>query len=100
MFLDQIVFQNQGFQLRIRHNIFKPGYLRYHLFNLWSAVNFLTEIRLYSAAQANRLADINDIVLCVVHQIHAGLLRQFFQLFFDYKHVAFSPSNTAGTMFP
>ena len=78
MLLDKVIFQDERFQLRIRHNIFKTCYLRHHLVYLWSPVYLFPEIRAYPAAEAYRLSHINDVVLRVVHDVYTRLFGQFF----------------------
>ena len=76
--LDQIIFQHQRFQLRIRHNIFKPRDLLHHLLDLRPPAMYFAKIGAHSVVQVYRFSHIEDRVRLVVHNIYARLCRQLF----------------------
>ena len=69
MFLDQVIFQHQRFQLRIRHNIFKPVDKRYHFVDLWSSSNIFAKIRADTIMEIDRLPHINNSIRFIMHDI-------------------------------
>ena len=77
--LDQIVFQHQCFQFRIRYNIFKARNLTDHLINLRPSSHDFTEIGSDPVVQINCFADIHDGIIRIMHDIDSGLVREFFQ---------------------
>ena len=89
MFLDQIAFQNQCFQFRIRHDILKPGDMRHHLVNLGPPVPARLKILSDTVLQADRLSNINDLVLFPMHQIDSRFPRKFFKFVFNNKCLIF-----------
>jgi len=78
--LDQVVFENQGFFLGARHDDLEVGDELDHLARKDRVPAILSEIRAHAAPQAARLADVDDLALGVLVQVHAGLLGQRAQL--------------------
>ena len=76
MLFDQVAFQDKSLQLRVCNNILKPPDMRHHLFDLDALVPAALEILPYPVLQADRLADINDMIILVMHNIDPGTSRQ------------------------
>ena len=85
MLLDQIALQHERLQLRIGHDVFKPPDAFHHLQDLGALVPAALEILAHTVFQADRLSDIDNVVVCIVHNINAGPPRQLFQFFFYIK---------------
>ena len=85
--LDQVVFQDQRLQLRIRHDILKARDLLHHPVDLRPSPDDLPEIGADAVVEVHRLAHVNDRVLRVVHDIDPGLCRQFFEFLRKIRHV-------------
>ena len=76
MLLDQVAFQNKSLQFRICHNILKPPYMCHHLLYLDALIPAALKILSHPVLQADRLADINDMVIFVMHDVDSGPARQ------------------------
>ena len=70
VFLDQVIFQHQRFQLRIRHNIFKPADKRYHFVDLWSSSNIFAKIRADTIMEVDRFPYVNNSIRFIMHDIN------------------------------
>ena len=86
MFFDQITFQYQRFQFGICHNVLKPRNLFYHLRFLDALVMAWLKILVHPLAQTDRLANVDNGITAVMHNINSRLIREFFKFFFNYKH--------------
>ena len=84
--LDQVVLQDQGFQLGIGHDILKTVDLFYHTVDLGSPAHDPAKIRVDTIMEIYGLPHINDRVLLIVHDIYARLMREFFQFFLKIEH--------------
>ena len=92
MLLDQVAFQHQRFHLRIGQNVFKPGDVAHHLQDFRRLAAAALEILPHPVFEADGLADVDDLVAGVMHQVNAGGGGEFFQLFFYIKsHSRFLP---------
>ena len=83
---DKVTFQHKRLNFRIRHNIFKPCNMAYHRTNLCRVIFLCHKILTHPVFQYFCFSDIYYFIIFVVHQIHPGLLRKIFQLFFQIKH--------------
>ena len=86
MFFDQITFQYQRLQFGIRHNILKPRNLFYHLRFFNTLIMAWLKILVHPLAQTDRLANVDNGITAVMHNINSRLIREFFKFFFNYKH--------------
>ena len=84
--LDQVVLQDQGFQLGIGHDILETVDLFYHTVDLGSPAYDPAKIRADTIMEIYGLPHINDRVLLIVHDIYARLMREFFQFFLKIEH--------------
>ena len=64
---DQITFQYQCFQFRVRDDILKPADFRYHLFNFCRFIPAALEILPYPVFQAYGFSHIDDLVFFIMH---------------------------------
>ena len=87
MLLDQIVFQHQCFQLRVRDNIFKSADQGNHLVYLRSPSDVLAKIGSDTVMQVNCFPDINNVILVIMHDINSRTIRQLFQFLLNIKHL-------------
>ena len=78
MLFYKITLQNKRLQLRVCNNIFKPGNVRYHLLNFCSFISAALKILAYSVFQAHRLANVNDVIFFIMHNIDSRLCRKLF----------------------
>ena len=84
--LNEIVLENQCLELGIRDNVLEVRNLADHALDLRPAPdNFLLKIRAHAVVQILRLADVENRVLRIVHDVNAGLLRELLQLIIDDK---------------
>ena len=81
MLLDQVVLQDQRFEFGIRHDILKIADLFDHAVDLGTAAHDFAKIRADAIVEVHRLANINNRILLIVHDINTGLRRQFLQIF-------------------
>ena len=79
--LDQVGFQHQRLKLRVRNDILKPIHFRDHPLDLGALFIPFLEVLTDPVLQNDSLSDVDDRVMLVVHDINAGLVRQFFQFF-------------------
>ena len=83
--LDQIAFQNQCFQFRVRHDVLKPRDMRHHLLLFETLVMRSLKILMDTLGQTQSLSHIDDLVPVIVHNINSRLIREFFEFFFNLK---------------
>ena len=76
MLLDQIALENQRLDLRARKDRFKISNLRHHRTHLGRMIFIALEILPHTILQDNCLADINDLPLCIFHNIDTRRIRQ------------------------
>ena len=76
MLLDEIIFKNKCLKLRIGDYIFKIAYMTHHLLNLLSMISRRLKILAYSVLKAYRLADIDYVVMVVMHYIDSRFTRK------------------------
>ena len=90
MLLDQVIFQNKSFQFRVGYNIFKTGNQSHHLVDLRSPPDIFPKIGSDAIMQIDRFSDVNNIVVCIMHDIDTRAMRKLFQFLLKIKHL-FSP---------
>ena len=86
MLLDQIVLQDQRFQLGIRDNILKAVDLFDHLVDLRTSPYDFTKIRADAIVEVHGLAHVDNRIPLIMHNVYARLGRQFLQFFFYIEH--------------
>ena len=74
IFLDQIVFQNQSFQLRVRDDIFKSGDQGHHLVDHRPPADVIPKIGAHPIMEVHRLAHIQNDIFVISHNIDSRLL--------------------------
>ena len=84
--LSRVVLQHQRLQLRVSDDVLEVVNQTDHLQDLRGLPPGALEILMHPVVKIHRLAHIEDLVLFVVHDVHAGALRQLFQFFLDIKH--------------
>ena len=84
--LDQVVLQDQGFQLGIRYDVFKAGNLLHHALDLRTPPDLSDKILMHSAFEIDRLPHIDDRVLCVMHDVYAGAVGKLLQFLLYVKY--------------
>ena len=91
--LDQIVLQDQGFELGIRHDVLKAADLLHHAVDLGTAADDFAKIRADAIVEVDSLAHVNNRILLIVHDIDTGLRRQFLKFFGKILH--YSPKRSS-----
>ena len=75
---DQITLQHKSFQLRVRNNVLKPGYVHNHSFNLRPFVTAALEILAHTVFQADGFSHIDDLIFLTMHDVNSRFCRKFF----------------------
>ena len=82
--LDERALQDQGLKLAVSHNDIKVVDLGYHGPSLFRMGGQIRKVLAHPVFQRLRLTYIDDSILCVLHDIHAGLQRQAMGFFFQF----------------
>ncbi len=85
MLLDQVVLENKRLQLRVGYDVFKVRDLLHHVVDRGAAADIGAEVRTHAVMQNLRLADIDNNVAAVAHDIDARFFRQLFKLFIKFE---------------
>ena len=70
--LDEVAFEEEGFLLRLCHDVFEFGDARDHLPDLRRVVRALGEVRTEPVPQLGGLADVKDSIRTSAHEVDAG----------------------------
>ena len=87
MLLDEVALQDQRLDFRVCEDRLEVGDLRHHRTHLRRLMLAALEVLPHTVLQDDRLADIDDAPLRVLHDVDARRIRQQFELFFhDFRH--------------
>ena len=85
MLLDQVALQHECLQFGIGDDILKSPDALHHLQNLRALAAAALKVLAHAVFQADRLSDVDDVIMRVMHNVNTGAARQLFQFFFYIK---------------